>query len=64
MELFALARYDARHLIGRFLADACGATAIEYSMVAAGIGLAVSVAIWTLGSTIQTTFYDKLANLF
>jgi Flp pilus assembly pilin Flp len=64
MELFALARHNARLLVGRFLADTWGATAIEYSMVAAGIGLAVASAVWALGSTIETTFYNKLANLF
>jgi Flp pilus assembly pilin Flp len=62
MEFSAPARHNA--LIGRFLADTCGATAIEYSMIAAGVGLAVASAVWALGSQVQTTLYAKLANLF
>jgi pilus assembly protein Flp/PilA len=51
-------------VIGRFLADERGATAIEYSMIAAGVGVAIASTVWSLGTAIKTTFYDKLANLF
>jgi pilus assembly protein Flp/PilA len=54
----------ARNLVGRFLADTGGATAIEYSLVAAGVGVAVASAVWSLGTAIKTTFYTKLSNLF
>ena len=50
--------------VNRFLADDSGATAIEYSIVAAGIGLAVASAVWGLGSQITATFYNKLITLF
>ncbi|QCK88614.1 Flp family type IVb pilin [Phreatobacter aquaticus] len=48
-----------RHL-SAFAHDDRGATAIEYSMIAAGIAGAVMVAISTLGSTVQTNFYGKI----
>jgi Flp pilus assembly pilin Flp len=41
-----------------------GATAIEYAMVAAGVGAAVASTVWTVGSKLQTNFYDKIAALF
>ena len=50
--------------IKRFFADARGATAIEYSMIAAGVGVAVASAVWSLGTAVKTTFYDKLPALF
>ena len=49
--------------IGRFCADESGATAIEYAMIAAGIGAALAATITGLGSSVKTTLYDKLANL-
>jgi|HubBroStandDraft_6_1064221.scaffolds.fasta_scaffold872257_2 Flp pilus assembly pilin Flp len=48
----------------QFAADQAGATAIEYSMIAAGVGVAISAAVWSLGTGIKTTFYDKLSTLF
>jgi pilus assembly protein Flp/PilA len=54
----------AKLLLGRFLADTSGATAIEYAMVAAGVGAAVASAVWSLGTSVKTTFYDKLSNVF
>ncbi|MGA2124607.1 MAG: Flp family type IVb pilin [Xanthobacteraceae bacterium] len=54
----------ARHLVARFLADTGGATAIEYSVIAAGVGGAVAATVWGLGSQIQTTLYNKIAQLF
>jgi Flp pilus assembly pilin Flp len=51
-------------LIRRFLADTGGATAIEYAMVAAGIGAAVASTIWALGGAVKEMLYDKLPTLF
>jgi pilus assembly protein Flp/PilA len=51
-------------IIARFAADQRGATAIEYSMIAAGVGVAISTAVWSLGTAVKTTFYDKLSNMF
>jgi pilus assembly protein Flp/PilA len=48
----------------RFVKDECGATAIEYAIIAAGVGVAISAGVWSLGSGIKATFYDKLAAMF
>jgi pilus assembly protein Flp/PilA len=47
---------NAGHQLKRFYADESGATAIEYAMIASGIGVAVSTVVYTLG--------DKVKNLF
>jgi pilus assembly protein Flp/PilA len=46
-----------------FFADESGATAIEYALIAAGISVAINVAVNGLGTHLKTTFYDKLAAL-
>jgi pilus assembly protein Flp/PilA len=61
---FEMFRSDAAALVRRFLADASGATAIEYGLVAAGIGLAVAGTVWRLGEEIKRTLWDKLLALF
>lgn len=43
-------------LIGRFLHDERGATAIEYGLIAAGISLAIIAAVNGLGTTLNTKF--------
>jgi pilus assembly protein Flp/PilA len=43
-------------LIRRFLKDDCGATAIEYGLIAAGISVAIIAAVNTLGTNLTTTF--------
>ena len=54
----------ARHPVARFLVEEGGATAIEYSVIAAGVGAAISATVWGLGSEIQTTLYNKITQLF
>ena len=39
-----------------FLQDQTGATAIEYGLIAAGIAVAIIVAVETLGTNLNTTF--------
>jgi len=51
-------------LFRRFLHDTSGATAIEYGLVAAGVGGTVAATIWKLGSDIKTLLYDKLTTMF
>lgn len=51
-------------LRGRIAADDEGATAIEYALMASGIGLAVLTTVWSVGSTLKTNFYDSIAALF
>ena len=50
-------------LRARMAADEDGATAIEYALVASGIGAAVAATVWSLGTT-TNAFYASLANLF
>ncbi|MGN6571031.1 MAG: Flp family type IVb pilin [Pseudolabrys sp.] len=47
-----------------FADDDRGATAIEYSLMASGIALAIISTIWSLGGSIKTNLYDKLAAMF
>ncbi|MFA6267256.1 MAG: Flp family type IVb pilin [Pseudolabrys sp.] len=39
-----------------FLADQSGATAIEYGLIAAGISVAIIVAVNTIGTSLNTNF--------
>ncbi len=43
-------------LFARFLNDESGATAIEYGLIAAGISIAIIVAVNGLGSNLNTKF--------
>ena len=43
-------------LIGKFLKDESGATAIEYGLIAAGISLAIIAVINGLGTNLRTKF--------
>jgi pilus assembly protein Flp/PilA len=51
------------HLRG-LAANASGATAIEYALMASGIALAIMSTIWTLGDSVKANLYDKLATMF
>jgi pilus assembly protein Flp/PilA len=42
--------------IRRFLRDENAATAIEYGLIAAGIAVAIIVAVQALGTNLNTTF--------
>jgi pilus assembly protein Flp/PilA len=42
--------------LARFAADESGATAIEYAMIASGVGVAVASAVYALGSQVKTLF--------
>jgi pilus assembly protein Flp/PilA len=45
-----------RALFARFLSDECGATAIEYGLIAAGISVAIITVVAAVGSGLNTTF--------
>lgn len=47
----------------RWKAKTCGATAIEYSLIAAGIAVAISAIVFTLGETVFTDLYSDLVDL-
>ena len=43
-----------RHFILRFLRNESGATAIEYGLIAAGVGVAIIAAVTSVGSSLKT----------
>jgi pilus assembly protein Flp/PilA len=56
-------RSTLARLHARLAADERGATAIEYGIMAAGIGAAIASVVFGFGSSLKTTFYDKIASL-
>jgi len=46
----------------RLLADESGATAIEYALVASGVGAAIAATVYQLGSGVKD-FYSTLSGL-
>jgi pilus assembly protein Flp/PilA len=52
-----------QNLIARFVKDETGATAIEYGLIAAGISLAIILAVNTLGTTLNAKFTSINASL-
>ena len=63
MEQYQSVTSTGRRWIARYCADESGATAIEYGMIAAGVGGFIAATVWSLGSQLKTTFYDNLASL-
>jgi pilus assembly protein Flp/PilA len=45
-----------RRIIAGFVKDQAGATAIEYGLIAAGISIAIVLAVNGIGSTLNGTF--------
>jgi Flp pilus assembly pilin Flp len=54
-----IARAVGRHWTC-FRTDNRGATAIEYSVVAAGIAVAVAATVFNLGAAVRTTLFERL----
>jgi pilus assembly protein Flp/PilA len=48
-------------LMRQFLANDRGATAIEYALIACGVGAAIASTVFSFGSNLKSTFYDKIA---
>jgi pilus assembly protein Flp/PilA len=48
----------------RLLADESGATAIEYALIAAGVGATIAAAVWTLGADVKNNLYGKVSDVF
>jgi pilus assembly protein Flp/PilA len=46
----------------RFRADESGATAIEYALIAAGIGATIAATVFNMGTQIKTALWDKVGN--
>ena len=52
---------SAGRQLKRFCADESGATAIEYAMVASGIGVVISAAVYSLGGNVKGLFTNVSA---
>jgi pilus assembly protein Flp/PilA len=52
---------NTKRAAGRFLADERGATAIEYALIASGIGAAIISIVLGLGTSIVNNLYNKVA---
>ena len=52
-----------RRLVSSFLEDELGATAIEYSLIAAGIALVIVAAVNGIGTILNTTFTNVQTGL-
>ncbi|MBV8839922.1 MAG: Flp family type IVb pilin [Alphaproteobacteria bacterium] len=50
-------------ILKAFLRDESGATAIEYGLIAAGIAVAIIVAVNSLGTNLNNEFGNVSANL-
>ena len=47
-----------RRLLARFVDDECGATAIEYALIAGGISIVIITAVNGVGTALSTKFSD------
>lgn len=56
-------KFSVPTLALRFLRDDAGATAIEYAMIASGIGVAIAATIVTLGSSVQGLYQNVATSL-
>ena len=45
-----------KNIVSRFVKDESGATAIEYGLIAAGIAVAIILAVQTVGTNLNSTF--------
>ena len=52
--------FSTRTFVG-FLADERGATAIEYALIASGIGGFIAAAVFGVGSSVMNNLYNKIA---
>ena len=52
-----------KSMIQKFWSDECGATAIEYGLIAAGIALAIITVVNNLGTTLNDKFGSVSSSL-
>ena len=52
-----------KNLLARFAKDESGATSIEYGLIAAGISVAIIVAVNSLGTKLSNTFSNISSSL-
>jgi pilus assembly protein Flp/PilA len=53
----------SKHMLKRFLKNEDGATAIEYGLIAALIGVAIILAVTAVGDGLNNTFNNVAAEL-
>lgn len=51
-----------KHFAG-WLKNLCGATAIEYSLIAAGIALTIAASVYAFGDRL-VIYYDRIVAIF
>ena len=51
-------------LLKYIITNECGATAIEYALMASAIGVALAATVFGLGSKLKTNFYDAVLAMF
>jgi pilus assembly protein Flp/PilA len=47
-----------RRLLARFVVDECGATSIEYALIAAGISIVIVTAVNGMGSALSAKYVE------
>jgi len=52
-----------RRLFARFIDDECGATAIEYCLIASGISIVIVAAVGGIGSALNSKFADVSSSI-
>ena len=55
---------NAKHLAKLFVRDTGGATAIEYGLIAAAMGIMLIPVMLSLSSTVKATLFDVMVGLF
>lgn len=55
---------NAKYLAMLFVRDTSGATAIEYGLIAAAMGLMLIPVMVSLSSTVQSSMFDVIVGLF
>ena len=55
---------NAKYLAKLFVRDTGGATAIEYGLIAAAMGLMLIPVMLSLSSTVKATLFDVMVGLF
>jgi Flp pilus assembly pilin Flp len=55
---------NAKYLAKLFFRDTSGATAIEYGLIAAAMGLMLIPVLSALASTVQSSMFDVIVGLF
>lgn len=59
----AMVRPELMACIHGFLRHQSGATAVEYALIAAGIGAFIATTVWSFGSTLNG-LYGRVAAIF